>query len=118
MGFEEPNKLKTLDEIANDFNAWKEAKTNELKFLLVKDCALDSEVEVEFEAAPGKRIDSVTFRHKGLVVKFHITDKSIDIGEIISYNDDNVSVIEEGMVSEYKQALIDYFDEHPNDRLE
>ncbi len=118
MGFEDPNKLKTLDQIASDFNVWKETKTKELKFLLVKDCALDSEVEVEFEAAPGKRMDSVTFRHKGLVVKFLITSKSIEVGEIISYNDDNVSMIEEKMVSEYKQMLTDYFSEHQDDRPE
>lgn len=118
MGFEDPNKLKSTQEILNDFDAWKELTTKKFKFLLVKDYGLDSGVEITFDASPGKRIKFVNFSHKGLVVKFLITDTSIKLAELITYNDDNVSVIEEKMVSEYKQALIDYFDDHPDHRPE
>lgn len=118
MGFEDPNKLKTTKQILSDFDAWKESTTKKLKFLLVKDCGLDSGVEVTFDAAPGKRINYVTFRHMGLVVKFLIRNKSIELAELISYNDDNVNVIEEEMISKYTQILIDYFEEHQDDRPE
>ncbi len=118
MGIETPKGQKSIDQILSDLNAQKELKTKTFKFFLVQDFGLDGGVEVELAMSGGNKVNFVTFKYKGLKVKFKITDKSIETIEILSYNDDNVSAIEEGMIAEYKQILIDYFSEHEDDRPE
>lgn len=118
MALDKPPRVKSPDEILEDFNNWKESKTKSFQFILVKDCGLNPVAEISFETRGGKKINSIHIRHLGLTSNFEITANSIKLESYDSLNDENVSSLEETILKERAQILLDYFSSYPDDRPE
>jgi len=118
MKTEHPGIPKSPTEILADFDLWKKTKTAEVKFRMVKDYGLESDVAVAIETIAGPKISVVTFTHKGLTAKFKISNSAIILESSYTLNDDDVSAIEDHMKKDFEQILTDYFSANVADRPE
>ncbi len=117
----EKGRILTVDEVLRSLEAWKAEKTKFIKFLLVKDCGLQPNVDFSFETKGGHQVHVVHISDRGLQATYDIGPNTIQLRTKTSLNDTEMPAVEwqEGeIINEHIAALQDYFSTYPDDRPE